>query len=102
MVQRNLFIKHILPYRHRKLTVTKGESRGGATWGLGTNRYTGLCIKQRSTRMLLCSTGLYIQYPVIICSGEDSEEDTHTYMGLYIHICVTESLHCSPEANRRL
>ena len=49
--------------------------------------YTGLINK-----ILLYSTGNYIQYPVINCNGKH----------IYIYICITESPCCVPEINTTL
>ena len=56
---------------------TKGESEGGGgiNWEFGINRYTLLCIKEINNKILLYSTGNYIQYPVINHSGKEYEEE---------------------------
>ena len=41
-------------------------------------------------KVLLCSTGNYIQYPVINHNGKEYEKEC-----IYIYICITESLCCT-------
>lgn len=63
------------------------------SWGLADANYyteTGL-----NNKVLLYSTGNYIQYLVITSKGKESEEE-------YIYMYVTESLCCIPEANTTL
>ena len=40
-----------------KLTVTKGERRGGINWEIGIDIYTLLYIKEITNKNLLCRTG---------------------------------------------
>ena len=44
----------------------------------------------RINKVLLYSTGNYIQYPVIFQNGKEYEKE-------YIYICITESLCCTAE-----
>ena len=74
--------------------VTKGE--GGVNKEFGINRYTLLYVKQMNNKDLLYSTGHYIQYLVITYSGKEYEKH------IYIYICITESLCCTPETNTTL
>ena len=53
---------------------------------------------------LLCITRSYVQYPVIVYNGKESEkEDIYMYICMSIYedicICITESLCCIPETN---
>ena len=54
-----------------KLAVTNSEMQ----WGI--NRYTLLNIKQINSKVLLYSTGNYIQYLVITYNGKESEKYTY-------------------------
>ena len=51
-------------------------------------------------KVLLYSTGNYIQYPVINHNGKEYEKE-YIYMCIYMCVCVymykTESLCCTPE-----
>ena len=58
----------------------------------GISRYTLVYVKQMN-KMLLSSTGNYIQYPVINHNGQEYEKED---------ICVSESLCCMPESNTTL
>ena len=58
----------------------------------GISRYTLVYVKQMN-KMLLSSTGNYIQYPVINHNGQEYEKE---------YICVSESLCCMPESNTTL
>ena len=48
-------------------------------------------------KVLLYSTGNYIQYPVINHNGKEYEKEN-----VYICKCITESLCCTPESNTTL
>ena len=54
--------------------VTKRE-RGGANYRFKVSRYTLLYIKQINSKVLLNSTGNYIQYLVITYNGKESEKE---------------------------
>ena len=64
--------------------VTKGErGEGGINKEFGINRYTLQYIQQISNKVLLYSTGDYIQYLVINYNVKESEKEyiyTHTYI----------------------
>ena len=60
----NLFT--IDPQTENKLMVTKWEGGVGINSEFGINRYTLVCEKQINNKFLLCSTGNYTQYFVII------------------------------------
>ena len=74
--------------------VNIGEGgKGGIDQELGINRYKLLYIKQIK-KLLLYSTGNYIQYPVINYNGIEYEKNTF--------FCKTESLCCTSETNTTL
>ena len=76
--------------------VTKGERGGGINQEFGINRYTLLSTKQINNKVLLYSTGNYIQYLVITYNGKESRKE-YMYVCVYIHTYITESLSCTPE-----
>ena len=52
--------------------VTKGERGwGGINWEFGNSRYKLLYIKYINNKVLLYSTGIYLQYPVINHNGKE-------------------------------
>ena len=54
-----------------RLVAVKGEGFGGGMeWEVGVSRYILLYIKWISNKVLLYSTGKYIQYPMIKHSGK--------------------------------
>ena len=56
--------------------VAEGEGVGGGMeWDIGVNRCKHLYIEWVNNRVLLCSTGNYIQYPVINHNGEEYEKE---------------------------
>ena len=72
-----------------RLVVAKGEGgRGGLDWEFETSRWTLLHRKWISRKVILYSTGKYIQYPVINHNGKEYEKE---------YICITESLCCRAE-----
>ena len=79
-----------------RLVAAKRGSGGRDKLGAGIRRCKLLYVKQINNKVLLYSTGNYIQYPVIIHNGKEYEKNT------YISICITESLCCTPETNTTL
>ena len=78
------------------LQLPKGKVQGGGIHqASGINIYTPLYIKQINSKVLLYSTGYYIQYPVINRNGKGYEK-------VYVYICITESHRCTPETNTTL
>ena len=67
-----------------------GRVGGGMHWGFGISRCKLLYRGWINDKFLLCSTGNYIQYPVINHNGEEYEKEC---------ICITESLSCIAEMN---
>ena len=61
----------------------------------GISRRKLLHIGWINSKVLLYSTGSYIQYPIINHNGKEYEKEC-------IYICITESLCCTAEINRTL
>ena len=61
-------------------------------WEFGISRCKLLFREWINSKVLLYSTGNYIQYPMIKHNGKEYEKE-------YIYICVTESLCCLAETN---
>ena len=73
--------------------VAKGEGAGGGMeWEAGASRCKLLYIEWINNKVLLYSTGNYIQYPMINHNGKE-------YFKKDIYICITESLCCIAEIN---
>ena len=68
---------------------------GGMDWEFGISRCKLLYIGWINNKVLLYSTGNYIQYPVISHNGEEYDKEC-------IYICITESLCCTAEINTTL
>ena len=82
MIQMNLFTKQKQTHRLRRQTY--GYQRGKVAWGInwefGINRCKLLHTEWISNKVLLCSTGNYIQYPEINHNGkENKKECTYVY-----------------------
>ena len=74
--------------------VAKGEgSWGGMEWEVGVSRCKLVLVEWINNKVLLYSTGNYIQYPVI---NHDKKEC------IYIYICITESLCYTAKNNTTL
>ena len=74
-----------------KLMVPKGRGGDGRiNYEFGIKRYTLLYVKWINNKVLLYSTGNYIQYPVINQNGKEYEK-------AYVYISITESHCCTPE-----
>ena len=75
--------------------VAKGEGVGGRMdWEFGISRCKLLYIGWINSKVLLYSTGNYIQYPVINHNGKEYEKNGY--------ICITEPLCCIAEINTTL
>ena len=75
--------------------VAKGEmGSGGMEWEVGVSRYKLSSIEWINSKVILHSTGNYIQYPVINHNGKEEAEK--------VYICITESLCCTAEINTTL
>ena len=85
-----------------RLVVAKGEAgqgrrgRGGKEWEFGISRGKLLYIGWINNKVLLYSTGNYIQYPV---TNHNGKEYICVCVCIYIdiYICITESLSCTAE-----
>ena len=67
--------------------------RGGIDWEFGTSRCKLLHIEWINNKVLLYSTGNYIQYPVINHNRKEYEKE---------YICIIEALCCTAEINTTL
>ena len=65
-----------------------GGGREGKNWEFGISRCKLSCTGWINNKVLLYSSGNYIQYPVIDYNGKESEK---------AYICITESLYCREE-----
>ena len=98
----NLFTKQ--KQTHRSRNEIYGYQR--EMWGevinqdVGINTYTLLYIKQMTNKDLLYNTGNYTQYSVITYMGKNLKKNG--YMYIYINLCITDSLCCTPENNTTL
>ena len=59
--------------------VPKGK-RGGINWECGMSRYTLLHIKRMNNKVLLYSTGNYIQYAIISHNGQGMKKNMCVYI----------------------
>ena len=74
-----------------RLVVAKGEGFGGGMeWEFGISRCKLLYIEWINHKVLLYSTGKYIQYPVINHNGEEYEKE-YIYV-LLNHFAVQQKL----------
>ena len=77
-----------------RLVVAKGEGgEGGKDSEFGISRCKLLYIGWVNNKVLLYSTGNYIQYPVINHNGKEYEKE---------YICITESLCCTAEIKHNI
>ena len=90
----NLFTKWKQTHRHRK----QKERCGEINQEFQMNRYKLLYIKQINNKVLLYSTGSYIQYLITSCNGKEYGKRIYIYSGPpeYILMC------CTSEINRPL
>ena len=69
-----------------RLVVAKEEGGGGGIdWEFGISRCQLLYIEWINNKVLLCSTGNYIQYPVINHNGKEHEKEC-IYIYIYIYV----------------
>ena len=77
-----------------RLLVAKGEGgRGGKDWEFGISRCKLVYIGWMNNKVLLYSTGNYIQYPVINHNGKQYEKVyiyIYIYIYIYTHTYITE------------
>ena len=82
MTQVNLSMKQKQTHRHREQTCgCQGGGWRGMEWEFGVSRCKLLCIEWVDNKVLLYSTGNYIQYSVTNRKGREYEKE-------YIYICV--------------
>ena len=78
-----------------RFVVAKGSVAGGRMdWEFGISRCKWLYIEWINNKVLLYSTGNYIQYPAICHNGKNMKKK--------VYICVTKSLYCTAEINTPL
>ena len=65
------------------------RGRGGMDWDFGFSRCKLLYIEWINNKVLLFSSGNYIQWPVINLNGKEHEKE---YIYIYIYICCAHSL----------
>ena len=75
MTQMNLFIKQEQAHRHREQTYSCHRVGGEMDWEFGTSRCKLLYTGWIKNKVLLYSTGNYIQYPVINHNGKEYEKE---------------------------
>ena len=74
--------KNRLTDLENRLVVAKWEGgRGRKEWEFGISRCKLLYIEWINNKVLLYSTGYYVQYPLISHNGKEYEEE-------YIYVCV--------------
>ena len=66
-------------------------------WEFGISRCKLLYIEWMDNKVLLYSTGNYVQYLVINHSGKEYKKEC-----VYIYVCITESLCCTAVINTTL
>jgi len=74
-------MKHNQTHRRREQTHCQGRGGGreGNNWEVGVSRCKPVYIGWINNKVLLCSTGNYIQYPVINHNGKEYEKNTYIY-----------------------
>ena len=106
MTQMNLSTKQKQTQRHREQTwLPRGKrDAGGMAWEFGISRCKLVYIEWINNKVLLYSTGNYIQYPVINHNEKNMKKNVYIYIYIYtyIYICITESLCCTAETNTTL
>ena len=77
---------------------------GGMEWEVGVSRRKLLYIEWINSKVLLYSTGNYIQYPVINHNGKENEKEyLSIYLSsIYLSIYLSESLRCTAEIKTTL
>ena len=74
----NLSMKQKQTHRHREQTCgchRGGLGRGGMHWEFGISTFNLLHIEWINNKVLLYSTGNYVQYPVISHNGKEYEKE---------------------------
>ena len=62
-------------------------------WEFGVSRCKLLYIEWINKKVLLYSTGKYIQYPVINHTGKEYEKDIYIYIYIYIYMYIYTYIH---------
>ena len=77
----------------RKKAYGYQRGRGGSTWGVWNEQIHTATYKINS-KFILCNTGNYIQYLIVIYNGKESvKEYVYIYVYLcYIHLKLTQTL----------
>ena len=89
-------VRTMLVNRENRLVVAKREGGGrGMDWEFGIGRCKLLHVGWINNKVLLKSTGNYIQYPVINDNGKEYEKEC-------MYISTTESCCCPAEINTTL
>ena len=89
----NLFMSQKQTHRHRKQTYGYQKGKGWEGVRGVWDQQIHTTIYKINSKVLLQSTGNYIQYPVINHNGKEYEKE---------YICITESLRRTPEINTTL
>ena len=91
MAQMNLSTKQKQTHRHREQTCgcQGGGGQGRKDWEFGISRCKLLYIGWINNKVLLYSTGNYIQYPVINHNGKEYLKKKY--------LCIPESLCCTAD-----
>ena len=73
----NLSTRQIQIHRHREQTCGCQRGRGlvGMNWEFGINRYKLSRIEWINNKILLYSTGNFLQYPIINHNGKEHEKE---------------------------
>ena len=91
----------IIQTQRTDLWLPRGRwDEGGMDWEFGVSRCKLLCIEWIKNKVLLYSTGNYIQYPVINHNRKEYEKEcVCVYIYTHTHIYITESLCYTAEIN---
>ena len=68
--------------------VSVGGFGGGMEWQIGISRCKLLYTECRNDRVLLYSTGDYIQHPLINHNGKEYLKKVYIYIYIYIYVCM--------------
>ena len=90
----NISTKQKQTYRHREQTCGCQGVGWGRHWEIRVSRCKLVYIEWINNKVLLYSTGNYIQYLVINYNGREYEK-----VYIYTYIYITESLCCTAEIN---
>ena len=89
MAQMNIFMKQKQTHRHSDQTCgCQGGWGEGRNWESGISRCKLLYIEWINNKVLLYSTGNYIQSPGINHNGKEYFKRLCVYIYIYIYVCV--------------